>query len=687
MSFALPLALALTALTLPIIGFYILKVRLRRVPVSTNLFWKQIFDEKPPRSLWQNFRHLMSLLLQLLMLLLLVLSIADPYFPWQLLQARRLVLVIDNSASMRTTDVVPSRFEAARSAVRDVIAGLRFRDEVALVLAGRHPDVIMGMTNHIPTLYRALDGITVSDSPTDLVPAIELGKQLLGDHPHGQVLVFSDGCVDAETELKDAVQTTEGTKEDDPKQELVTNKVIYRLFGTNASNVGITQFQVRRSLIDPIGYEALASVKNASAMNLKCRLELTLDDIPIDVLPLNLKPGETWSRSIEKTSLDGGELVATLTQIHEADRNDDNVTKSESEASPRGTNASGVDASALNLNSLQTDDSAWAILPPRQIQKVLIVTPGNLFLQKVFEANPLVKIEIVKEFPTEWPTDSILVLHGQVPTVLPRGNVFVIDPAGPSDHWDLGEVLENPIVTEQDKKSPLMTHIRLDNVLMPHAKQLQFKVAPHVLAATVTGDPVYAEVKRPDGKCLVLSVNLEESDLAFRTAFPILVTNSLGWFAGQNGELRESFATGTVANIAIEMEADGESEDLVLRSPSENVTVFQGVRPTSPPPTKTEPYTGKIGPLNEVGIWRVAAKVVGDQKSDTTPVDPLFEVAVNLASPRETDLQPSSELQDSSKNASSVSGWLSRPVWFYLISVACALTTFEWFLYQRRLIT
>ena len=142
LSFALPIAFMLAAIALPIVALYILKVRLRRVPVSTNLFWKQIYDEKPPRSIWQHFRHLISLLLQLLLLLLIVLAIADPYFSWQVLQARRLVLVIDNSASMRATDVAPSRLEAAKSAARQIVDGLRFRDEVAIVLAGSMPEVI-----------------------------------------------------------------------------------------------------------------------------------------------------------------------------------------------------------------------------------------------------------------------------------------------------------------------------------------------------------------------------------------------------------------------------------------------------------------------------------------------------------------------------------------------------------------
>ena len=38
----------------PIVLLYILRIRLRRQPVSTLLFWDQLFDEKKPRSWWQR---------------------------------------------------------------------------------------------------------------------------------------------------------------------------------------------------------------------------------------------------------------------------------------------------------------------------------------------------------------------------------------------------------------------------------------------------------------------------------------------------------------------------------------------------------------------------------------------------------------------------------------------------------
>ena len=77
--------------------------------------------------------------------------------------------------------------------------------------------------------------------------------------------------------------------------------------GTRAANVGITNFQVRRSLLDPIGYEILTEVTNASDQPVECRLDIDLNDAPVDVIPLSLTPGQTWSKAIEKTRPEVGD--------------------------------------------------------------------------------------------------------------------------------------------------------------------------------------------------------------------------------------------------------------------------------------------------------------------------------------------------------------------------------------------
>jgi len=630
MSLAVPIALAWAALAAPIVFFYILKIRLRQVPVSTTIFWRQIYDEKRPRSIWQILRHLVSLLVQILLLLLMVLALAQPFFAWEILQERRLVLVVDNSASMQAGDVTPSRLAAARDLGRSIIAGLRLRDEIAIVAAGTQPQVVCGLTSHERTLQTALAGIQPSDGPTQVAAALALGKRLLGDARHGRVIVLSDGCF-AESE------------------KLLDDKLVeLRTVGTRAGNVGITNFQVRRSLLDPIGYEILTEVTAATDEPIECRLEIDLNDAPVDVIPLHLKPGETWTKAIEKTSVEGGRLTARL------DRSD----------------------------MLAADNSAVALLPKRREQKVVLAGQTNLFLRKSLEVNALVSLELAAKMPEQFEAGTLYVFHRHVPSKVPAGNVLVIDPDVPTDLWQVGERLENPIVTKQDADSPLLAHVRLDNVLMPEARKLTPPDGHRALVTALSGDPLYFAIERPGQKVLVLTVNLDQGDLTFRTAFPIMITNALGWFAGQAGELRESLAAGAVTEIELPPTDGAGASPLVLKSPSGRT------RPLPAGLAKTS-----IGPLDECGVWSVVPTVVGAShvttvEGDGTPSVPAtLEVACNLASRSESDLRVPEKLLAATSTATVASSWLARPVWFYLVALAWALAATEWFLYQRRWIS
>ena len=76
-----------------------------------------------------------------------------------------------------------------------------------------------------------------------------------------------------------------------------------------------------------------------------------------------------------------------------------------------------------------------------------------------------------------------------------------------------------------------------------------------MLAESAAGDPLYAVLERPagagEGKVVVLTVNLDKSDLPLQTAFPIMMTNLLNWFGGTKGELREALAAGAVAEVEL----------------------------------------------------------------------------------------------------------------------------------------
>ncbi len=439
--------------------------------------------------------------------------------------------------------------------------------------------------------------------------------------------------------------------------------------GKKTGNVGITRLQARRSLLDPIGYEILVEVANASDEPASFRLELDLDEDPIDVVPMNLAAGERSVHVFEKTSAEGGRLHASI------DRSD----------------------------SLLTDNSAWAILPHRARQKVILVTPGNLFLEKVFEAIPLVDLEVVKvakdaPLPADgsqpWAGVShaagsneaqpIVIFHHKVPDALPPAQVLVIEPERSGALWELGDAVQNPLVAKQDKDSPLMLNIRLDNVLMPEARKLTLRGPAQVLAESSAGDPLYAVLERSpgagEGKVVVLTVNLDKSDLPLQTAFPIMMANLLSWFGGTKGELREALAAGAVAQVEIPPGKDGSAERFLVAPDGREQPLFAAVGASRL----------TVGPLDRCGVWSVverAPAAAPGAKKASVPADDskavaagpgngrqetrLTELACNLADRRESDLRPAEGLP--ARDSGLAAGIAVRPIWYYLLASALML--------------
>jgi hypothetical protein len=609
------------ALAAPIVLFYILKVRLRRIPVSTTYFWEQVYHEKNPRSIWQKLRHLLSLLLQLLFLLLVVLALADPYLLGDWMKPRRVVLIVDQSASMQAADVKTTRLDVAKGQASKMIDALRWRDDMAIISAGSVPTVEIGLTSHQRTLRKTLDGIEPTDGTGSTHEAVDIARRLIADHPNAEIHLLTD------QELDESLG--------DETQEFVK---VHRV-GESTDNIGITNFQVRRSIIDPIGFQILVEVSNFSESDVECRLNIDLGEDVVDVVPLKLTPGEVWSDVLDHATALGGELVATI------DRED----------------------------ILAVDNTARALLPKREMQPVFLSSDTNLFLRTVFEAIPYVQVQRGSGETTASPVEAVSVYYRDVPQELPDGSVIVIDPQQDTSLFAIGETLENPLVVEQDSESELMTHVKLQNVNFPGARKLELKEGAQVLVKSLDGDPLYASIEHENGKVLVLTVNLDEGDLPLRTAFPIMISNALSWFQGEKGEWNEAYATGEIITFPLE-ENDDEQTELLFISP--------GGR-EFPIPGQLEETT--LGPLEEAGIWKLVERTPAAEE-DGEPQDVVVnQFACNLDSPEESRL-----LQDVASREEAVllaAGMGSRPIWFYLSALALLMICTEWYLYQRRWIS
>ena len=74
-----------------------------RRTVGTGLFWQKALAEEKARWQWRRRRTDTSVTIQVTIVVLLTLAAAGPQIP----ASKRIVLIIDNSATMRATDVPP----------------------------------------------------------------------------------------------------------------------------------------------------------------------------------------------------------------------------------------------------------------------------------------------------------------------------------------------------------------------------------------------------------------------------------------------------------------------------------------------------------------------------------------------------------------------------------------------------
>jgi hypothetical protein len=325
---------------------------------------------------------------------------------------------------------------------------------------------------------------------------------------------------------------------------------------------------------------------------------------------------------------------------------------------------------------------------------VLLVTPGSLFLRSVFESIPNVDLAITESLPETWPEDAILVVHKTKLDKVPAGAVIVIDPPIQSDLWTVGESVADPIIAKQ-ADSPLLAHIRLENVMFPGAKELKFSSTAIPLLQSLAETSLYTCLPRSSGDVLVLSVSLEDGDLPLRIAFPVMIKNAMESFLGGKGELRPALSTGQITSIPgrgvrndvtdlTEANSQAESKpsssaqaennsSLVLRTPQGRLEYLS-----------SSGEDVSLGPLDEVGLWWTGPE--NQLKAAEEPGfenDSLVPIAVNLASAAESDLRPKTELPVA---PASSRVWGGHSLWFYLTLGATLGICLEWFLYQRRIV-
>jgi len=225
--FAQPWFLAGFALFIPVILLYLLKQRRRHVEVSTLMFWDKILRDEQTVTSLTRLKKLLSLLLQLLFISLLTLAAARPNLPGNVTGARRIVLLLDTSASMLVREGNRTRFDLAIDQAHRVVRGMSIGDSLMLVTVAADADMVFPFTDNRKDLHDAIDRVRPTHGATEFKKALRLVEQLPADERETHVYLVTDGAFDP-IDIQPPAKT----------------RFAYRRVGTRSDNVGISAFSV-----------------------------------------------------------------------------------------------------------------------------------------------------------------------------------------------------------------------------------------------------------------------------------------------------------------------------------------------------------------------------------------------------------------------------------------------------------
>lgn len=529
MAFLRPLALA-AALVLPaIIVLYMLKKRTRPREISSTLLWEKLDRISTPALNLNKLLKNILLVLQLLTAALLVLALASPALKRVGGGAgSEAIIIIDTSYSMAVSEDGTTRLEQAVRTARSLIEKKAPGDAVGLIAMGGEARVLSGITTSKALLTKALDNLHVTGAQANGADALLLANNMASSLAEPQVIIISDG----------------GLGEIDFRLDFPLNFVV-------VGQKEVANLLVEDMIVD--GSRAYVTVANNGTRALAGTV--TIRDA--QGAPIGRRDFETLAPGTRQTlvwrSLPDSPWYQA--QTGEGDQ--------------------------------LAEDNVFFSVPNRGGgSRLLLVSQGNLFLERVLALNPGLRVS--KTSPDRYRTElagsyDFFVFDGFLPQELPAAPILAIDPPHPNPHFltTLPTTLSGLRATQH----PLLMYTDFREVSVTFSKA----IPPGRSLLESDQGPVAAYLDNQGHPLVVLGFPLQAGDFALRPAFPIFMRNVLDHFTGYAVDLgRFRFGQSPVVEPPIS------TSRLTISSPSGKTQSSQG------------PFPWQGEPLLETGVYTVA---------------------------------------------------------------------------------
>ena len=627
MNFIAPQNFIFAALLGAILLLYILKMKRRERTVSSTLLWQTALRDLQANAPWQKLRSSLLMWLQLLFVALCVLALVRPAVFSLARGGQNIAIILDASASMNATDIAPSRFARAQNEATKLINALSSSDSATIIAAGSSTRVLAPLTRDKTALKNAINRATTQDTSNNLRDAITLAASLLQKRGGAQIYVLSDGAVA-------------------PLNDLSTGKsqIQFVKIGARNDNVAITALDARRSYAQGSATQLFVSVRNFSASAKTINLQLLRDGQLVAV-----RPTQIAAKNATSQLFDDVEFAPGLWSV-KIDSDDD----------------------------LATDNVAYVRIAPRRALRVLLVSEGNVFLERALNINPDVKLfqTTVGGYANARANGDfdVVVCDGEAPPDAANANVLLFG-ATPSfaPVEKLVGFVSSPSVADTDRKHPVTQFAPWNDVRFAQSQNARLKPWGKTIVESESA-PLVVVGENGGKRAVWCGFRLNETDLALRVAFPIFITNAVRWLS--------STRTQDATDAAGAAQRTGQSVTLDVPQTAQTVTV---TRPDKT--TQNVQRDSENNAANDATLVYAGADKVGEYSMSGGNGQNSFksQFGASLLNAAESDLTPRDALRvaDNTSIAGENTARSNRELWGFLAFAALSLLAIEWWVYHR----
>ncbi|MGN0028079.1 MAG: BatA and WFA domain-containing protein [Clostridium sp.] len=581
-------------ITIPLLVLlYILKRKYREEVIPSTLLWNEVYKNTRANTPWEKLRKNIMLLLQIIILLLLILSLMRPFLNFGGKTYKNIILVIDNTASMSAEYGDGSRLEEAKRLAKEVLSSTKDDTNTYIISFDGNSNLLQNGDFNKDISNEVISSISQSYNTGEISESLSFVKAIgEGIEEEYEVIAITD----KDFSLGD-----------------VNGKVVSLAnSGVNASIDNISH----KFLEDKV--RVIATITNRGSGEYSGDFSLYDGEELISVETLDLKEGENKTLTFDLSSIKSEFLRGELSR----------------------------------KDMILEDNTYNHVIGKKKVNKVLIVTEQNLFLEKAFASiqnTEVYKTNSASNLTSEDNYD-LYVFDNVTPDIMPsKGSILFINPSS-NEFFNVingGEGGEAKAVIGEVSKY-------LEETTFTAAKYNSIEI-PYYGRGFLNIDEDFIGFKgEVDGrKIAALSFDLHNSDFPLKKEFPILMYE-LGENLISSGMIyKNNFKAGE------KIIAKGLSLD-------ENISL------TYPNGDTLEISSGdEIREDNNLGIYKLEDKEEKELFSVNFPSEKEGNTNVNNISESENIANVKSDLKR---------GLNISPL---LIILAMAVVAFEWIMYKK----